>query len=659
MFAVATKNTKLGSERRQYAGTAAFCSVSHAGDFPKTLTDISIQRKSSCACGGGCPACQEKSSDLRVSRPNDPAESEADQIAERVMRMPVNEAALGGINTNAAPQTIHPNCSSGSGGAPVSNSISDKINSSRGGGSALDQSTRSFFEPRFGADLGGVRVHTGGHAAELSRDLSAKAFTVGSDIYFSEGQYQPNSQSGKDLLAHELTHFVQQGSGYAAPAIQRDGEPGTSVYSEHSDVTVTSAAKPNVWTGTVRREERTASGTLIHTGRAPVRYDENACSVTIPLTVSFRNATLADVQNCPPHLNQPAPTTLPAAVSSDVLRSIADRYIQTLNEDLNGWYTVTFDGCESNRCHGRDMPIQVQVTEASAGARADYEVAIANREGRSCVDDSNYRTGGTGTVLLYAQGLERGTMAHEGGHMALGHGDEYREEEQPGPARPEDRVREGDWSRMGSHASFGRFSLMHERHFQFVPFFLNQVRPGCNARLVEMTRPPQIDVTIELGVGYASFAGLAGRTGGLYYGLGVSLGVPLSRQREWEMIVGLQGRFLAELEERNRLAFLLGVRLGLEHTFSPSSGGFTTGGFGEAGVGWMPGGFGGYAEGGGYLGYTPPPLSGGLRIPLRVEGAVGIAAPAVGRIGEPGMAAPTDPESLRYFRLGLSAAFRF
>jgi len=121
----------------------------------------------------------------------------------------------------------------------------------------------------------------------------------------------------------------------------------------------------------------------------------------------------------------------------------------------------------------------------------------------------------------------------------------------------------------------------------------------------------------------------------------------------------LQGRFLAELEERNRLAFLLGVRLGLEHTFSPSSGGFTTGGFGEAGVGWMPGGFGGYAEGGGYLGYTPPPLSGGLRIPLRVEGAVGIAAPAVGRIGEPGMAAPTDPESLRYFRLGLSAAFRF
>lgn len=587
------------------------------------------------------------------------------------MRMPDGDGKSVTAGTGAG-NTIHRKCDAceeeeepvqrkalPSGGGIAAQSPAHVREAIGAGGRPLDLESRRFFEPRFCHDFSYVRVHTDPRAADSARAVNALAYTAGRDIVFNSGKYAPHTPAGQRLLAHELTHFVQQGSGYAAPGIQRDGEPGTSVYSEHSDVTGTSAAEPNVWTGTVRREEHTASGTLIHTGRAPVRYDENACSVTIPMTVGFRNATLADVQNCPPHLDQPAPTTLPAAVSSDVLRSIADRYIQTLNEDLNGWYAVTFGGCESNRCHGRDMPIQVQVTEVSAGAAADYEVAIANMEGRSCVDDSNYLTGGTGRVLLYAIGLGSGTMAHEGGHMVIGHGDEYRETEQPGPSRPDDRVREGDWSRMGSHGSFGRFSLMHRRHFQFVPFFLNQVRPGCNARLVEMTRPPQIDVTIEIGGGYTGFVGLAGHTGGLYEGLGVSLGVPFSRQREWALIVGLHGRFLAELEERRRTAFLLGVRLGLEHTFSPSSGGFTTGGFGEAGVGWMPGGFGSYAEAGGYLGYTTPPLFSGLRIPLRVEGALGIAAPAVGTIGEPDMAAPPDPESLRYFRLGVSAAFRF
>jgi hypothetical protein len=220
-------------------------------------------------------------------------------------------------------------------------------------------------------------------------------------------------------------------------------------------------------------------------------------------------------------------------------------------------------------------------------------------------------------------------------------------------------VREGDWSRQGSHGRFGRFSLMHERHYQFVPFFLNQARPGCNARLVEMARPPQVDVNIEYGAGYASFAAPGGRTSGLYQGLGVTFGVPLSRLREWELILGVHGRFLAELEDQLRNAFLLGVRLGLEHTFTPSSGGFTTGAFGEAGVGWMPGGFGGYGEAGGYLGYTTAPFTGGLRIPFRLEAAAGVAVPAVGTIGDPGAGAPPNPETLQYFRLGVSATFRF
>jgi hypothetical protein len=507
-----------------------------------------------------------------------------------------------------------------------------------------------------GHDFGDVRVHTDAEASDLARSLEAEAFTTGSDIYFQAGKHNPESHDGRRLLTHELTHVVQQGSSGVPPAIQRQGEPGTSVYTEHRDPASTPVNERGVWSGTVRREERTPQGTLIHTGRAPVRYDENSCSVTLPMTVSFRHATLADVQNCPPHLNQPPPAALPAAVSNDVLRSIAERYIQTLNEDLSGWYAVTFDGCATNRCHGREMPIRVDVSEASAGAHADYEVAVANMRGRSCVDNSNYLTGGTGTVLLYAIGLSSGTMAHEGGHMALGHGDEYRDEERPSP---EERVREGDWSRQGSHGRFGRFSLMHERHYQFVPFFLNQVRPGCNARLVEMARPPQVDVNIEIGLGYAGFAAPGGRTSGGYVGLGVAFGVPLSRLREWELILGVHGRLLGEAEDQLRYAFLLGVRAGLEHTFTPSSGGFTAGAFGEAGVGWMSGGFGSYGEAGGYLGYTTAPMGSGLRMPFRLEAAAGIAAPAVGTIGDRGASAPANPETLRYFRLGVSTTYRF
>lgn len=102
--------------------------------------------------------------------------------------------------------------------------IQNKINSSRGGGSGLDSSTRSFMESRIESDFSNVKIHTSGEAVQMNRELGAKAFTVGSDIYFNEGQYRPESTEGKKLLAHELTHTVQQGA--ATERVQRqDGEP--------------------------------------------------------------------------------------------------------------------------------------------------------------------------------------------------------------------------------------------------------------------------------------------------------------------------------------------------------------------------------------------------------------------------------------------------
>lgn len=101
-------------------------------------------------------------------------------------------------------------------------------------GQPLDQTTRSFFEPRFGHDFGQVRVHTGSSAAASAKAINANAYTSGKNVVFDTGQYAPSSLAGKRLLAHELTHVLQQQgaptSGRTGAVIQRQpktADPGT------------------------------------------------------------------------------------------------------------------------------------------------------------------------------------------------------------------------------------------------------------------------------------------------------------------------------------------------------------------------------------------------------------------------------------------------
>jgi hypothetical protein len=82
-----------------------------------------------------------------------------------------------------------------------------------GGGSPLDRDTRGFMESRLGADFGDVRVHTDGRATESAKSVQAHAYTVGNDVVFQSGKYEPQTESGQRMLAHELTHVVQQRSG--------------------------------------------------------------------------------------------------------------------------------------------------------------------------------------------------------------------------------------------------------------------------------------------------------------------------------------------------------------------------------------------------------------------------------------------------------------
>lgn len=108
----------------------------------------------------------------------------------------------------------------GSGTPPVTSSVESSIASLRGGGQQLSQSERSFFEPRFGCDFAGVRLHVDAEAGRLSRVLGAEAFTFGPHVFFAPGSYRPASPGGRRLLAHELTHVVQQ-QGANPTGIQR------------------------------------------------------------------------------------------------------------------------------------------------------------------------------------------------------------------------------------------------------------------------------------------------------------------------------------------------------------------------------------------------------------------------------------------------------
>ncbi|UVT17920.1 MAG: DUF4157 domain-containing protein [Nitrospira sp.] len=88
--------------------------------------------------------------------------------------------------------------------------LHDVLNSS---GQQLDSATRAFFEPRFGSDLSHVRVHSDPLADQSAESIQARAYTLGNNIVFGFGEYNPDSDGGKRLLAHELAHVAQQGKG--------------------------------------------------------------------------------------------------------------------------------------------------------------------------------------------------------------------------------------------------------------------------------------------------------------------------------------------------------------------------------------------------------------------------------------------------------------
>lgn len=201
-----------------------------------------------CSCGGApgpsgeCAECRRKrarkpagpvQTKLRVSSPGDPLEREADRVAERVMRMPVGRGYGGRIAVGKA----HPGAGAiarqaepdederlrdedllsmkagPGGGHDLPADFSSRLDSIRRGGTPLESELQGSFGQRFGHDFSRVRVHTDPAAQQSARSIHARAYTVGNDIVFAPGQYRPAERAGQALIAHELTHVLQQSSG--------------------------------------------------------------------------------------------------------------------------------------------------------------------------------------------------------------------------------------------------------------------------------------------------------------------------------------------------------------------------------------------------------------------------------------------------------------
>jgi Domain of unknown function (DUF4157)/Bacterial toxin 34 len=197
---------------------------------------------------------------LTVSQPGDQYEQEADRVADQVMRMP-DHTAPATVRTGDLPQIsrLQRMCAQceeeeiqrqpmaeemkgeaeeetlqakeTAGQTPqVGSDAQAQINGLRGGGQPLSEPMRAFFEPRFGHDFSRVRVHSDGRAAESASAVNALAFTLGQNVVFGSGRYAPNTVEGRNLLAHELTHVVQQTPflSHKNPTIQRSPEEASS-----------------------------------------------------------------------------------------------------------------------------------------------------------------------------------------------------------------------------------------------------------------------------------------------------------------------------------------------------------------------------------------------------------------------------------------------
>lgn len=241
---------------------------------------------------------------LTVSRADDRDEKEADRVAAQVVSSGPSPLVQRKCGTCAAGATC-PKCEEteriqakqNPGHAPRISSVFDsRIEASRGGGQPLS-TVRSFFEQRFERDFSGVRVRSDDRAAESARSIHARAYTIGQDIVFGAGEYEPESAKGKLLLAHELAHVAQQ-NGDGTADIQRQmvggATPGAQTSPESQAHQTAASGKSSVTTPSAVAQP-TGGTSSAHAGPYPPFYWGRYAPQTEAVAIVRAGATLENI----------------------------------------------------------------------------------------------------------------------------------------------------------------------------------------------------------------------------------------------------------------------------------------------------------------------------------------------------------------------------
>ena len=166
---------------------------------------------------------------LAIGEPNDKYEKEADDTASKVVQQINTPIQNQSIQRDALPQGNKLRKKplqrrENVGGGDASTELESSIQRARGSGQSLDANLQRSMGQAMGADFSGVKVHTDSQSDQLNQSIQAKAFTTGQDVFFRQGAYEPSSRGGQELIAHELTHVVQQNGG----AVQRSPQQTTT-----------------------------------------------------------------------------------------------------------------------------------------------------------------------------------------------------------------------------------------------------------------------------------------------------------------------------------------------------------------------------------------------------------------------------------------------
>ena len=230
----------------------------------QTLEEMQVMRKrfeatgSTFIWGHNAPpesSPQQIQAKLTIGKVGDKYEQEADAVAADVVKKINNPASQSLDSGNNVQRQEMPEeelqmkpilqRNGGVGGGAASEKLEQKIESARGSGQSLDSGLQTKMGDAMGADFSGVKIHTDSQSDQLNRSIQAKAFTTGKDVFFRQGAYAPQSEGGQELIAHELTHVVQQGGAgiQTKPTLQAKTSPPGMSYKKDNKTNLKAIAR--------------------------------------------------------------------------------------------------------------------------------------------------------------------------------------------------------------------------------------------------------------------------------------------------------------------------------------------------------------------------------------------------------------------------------